>query len=231
MESVFKKIESDLRLKHIFEAVRPNYENSNDPGHDLAHIYRVMSQALKIGTLEGANLDILLPAALLHDIVNVPKNHPDRLLASRQAAEAAVHLLQKSSYSDQEIEKIQQVIVEHSFSLGLKPSSLESKIMQDADRLDAIGAIGILRTASAGVRMGAKYYHPSQPFVEMNTDSKTSRSLDDRSFTLDHFHVKLYRLGEGFHTSTAQVEAKRRISFMKQFEIELALEIAPAIDS
>ncbi len=205
------------RFELLWERVHRKYENG-DPGHDLAHIRRVLAMCCRIGEKAGANLDVLLPAALLHDVVNVPKNHPDRTKASRQAATVAVEFLREHDYTEEECGQIAQVIVEHSYSLGLKPSTLESAILQDADRLDAIGAIGVMRTTTCGSRMGSKYYDMMDPFAK-------ERALDDKSFTLDHFFVKLFQLAEGMNTEEGKAEAKRRADFMRLFVEQLRAEI------
>ncbi|MBX9766257.1 MAG: hydrolase, partial [Bdellovibrionales bacterium] len=96
------------------------------------------------------------------------------------------------------------------FSAGLKPTSPESEVMQDADRLDALGAIGIMRTVSCGVRMSASYYNQEEPIAR-------GRPLDDKRFTIDHFFVKLLKLADAMNTKYGKEEARRRVEFMHQF--------------
>lgn len=91
-------------------------------------------------------------------------------------------------------------------------------ILEDADRLDALGAIGILRTATCGNLMGARYYDPSAP-------SATSRALDDTRNTLDHFPVKLLRLAEKFNTAAGRREAEQRTGYMREFLREIGWEL------
>ncbi|MGE0526708.1 MAG: HD domain-containing protein [Bdellovibrionales bacterium] len=208
----------DPRLERLKELVRSRYESHGDPGHDFAHILRVIQSCKSLGHGLGANLQILLPAALLHDVVNVPKNHPDRKVASRRAADESVHLLKAAGYSDFEIERIRVVITEHSYSLGLKPSCLESAILQDADRLDALGAVGIMRMVTCGCRLGSKYYHPFEPVPR-------DRALDDKQYTIDHLYVKLFGLVDQFNTEAGQQEGARRAEFMKLFVAQLETEI------
>jgi uncharacterized protein len=205
------------RFEKLKESVRASYDNS-DASHDFAHIERVLSSCRRIGETVGANLEILLPAGLLHDIVNVPKNHPDRLRASEQAAEQARGILQRFDYSDDECARIGQVILEHSFSRGMRPSSIESACLQDADRLDAIGAIGVLRVTTCGGKMGSSYYDPADPLSR-------SRPLDDRRFSLDHFEVKLFKLADGMNTEFGKKEGQRRAVFMRAFVEQLVSEL------
>lgn len=205
------------RFDHVLAGAQPLYP-TDDPGHDLGHIRRVIQSCRQLGAQENARLELLLPAAALHDLVNVPKNHPDRARASRLAADRARPLLGDAGYTPAEIAAIAQAILEHSFSLGLKPTSLEAAVLQDADRLDALGAVGIMRCLSCGARMGASYYDVADPFAR-------SRPLDDKAFSLDHFFVKLFLLPDLMNTSAGRAEALRRVEFMRAFLRQLGSEI------
>jgi uncharacterized protein len=208
----------DSRFEKIKSMVKGRYDDNGDPGHDFAHILRVITTCKDIGLALKADLDILLAAALLHDVVNVPKNHPDRLIASQKAAEEAAGILKTVGYDDDEIDKIRIVIKEHSYSVGLKPSCVESAIMQDADRLDALGAIGLMRMVTCGCRLGSSYYNLSEPIPD-------TRQLDDKKYTIDHLWVKLFKLGVLFNTEPAKAEGQKRIEFMEKFVQQLASEI------
>ena len=205
------------RLRQIEEWVRKN-SPTDDPGHDFAHLTRVVNTCRALGSQLKADLEILLPAAFLHDVINVPKNHPDRMKASEMAAARAKGLLMEWGYSEDECAKIAQVILEHSYSAGHKASSLESAILQDADRLDAVGAMGICRTVSCGALMTASYYHLEEPIAKV-------RALDDRRYTLDHFYVKLFKLAEGMNTEPARKRAQERVQFMRGFIEQMIREI------
>ena len=207
----------DSRFSRLLEAVQPHYDNG-DPGHDFAHVRRVMNAARRIAEDVGADLNIVMPAALLHDVINVPKNSPDRMAASAKASEAAKVHLRAADYVEAEIERICTVILEHSYSLGKAPSSLESAVMQDADRLDALGAVGMMRTTSCGVKMGARYYDPAEPIAQ-------TRALDDKLNTLDHVYVKLIKLEAKMNTEIGKREAKRRTDFMLAFMTQVESEI------
>jgi len=205
------------RIDALFNQAKVFYENG-DPAHDLAHIVRVMDNCRRLGPPEGADLEILLAAAILHDVVNLPKNHPDRLKASAMAAQKSRELLRLAKFSEDEIERIGQVIVEHSYSLGKKPSSVESAVLQDADKLDAVGAIGIMRTITCGTRMGSSFYSLKEPFPE-------TRPLEDRLYLLDHFYVKTLKLWELMNTEAGKKEAKERTAFMHAFLAQLKSEL------
>jgi uncharacterized protein len=215
---------TDSRFEKLTEMVKSRYDGNGDPGHDFAHIMRVIKSCHDLGQTMNANLYILLPAALLHDVVNVPKNHPDRLIASQKAAEEATGILKTIGYDNDEIEKIKVVIKEHSYSLGLKPSCIESAILQDADRLDALGAIGLMRMVTCGSRLGSSYYHLGEPIPE-------SRELNDKHYTIDHLYVKLFKLGEQFNTEPARIEGRRRLEFMNNFVFQLQSEIRSTPES
>jgi uncharacterized protein len=205
------------RVKFVFESAKAFY-NNGDPGHDLLHIQRVMKSCYKIAPTVGANLEVLLSAAILHDIVNLPKNHPERLTASEMAAAKAQQILTDAGFDKDEIAKISAVIKEHSYSLGLKPSTIEAAVLQDADRLDALGAIGVFRTVSCGVKMGSAYYDEQEPFA-------VRRDLDDKSFTIDHFFVKLLKLPALMNTELARIEAEARVRFMRSMLGQLYSEV------
>ncbi len=201
----------------LIEEIRPYYE-AQDPGHDWAHIQRVVASATHLAEKESALLQIVIPAALLHDIVNVPKNHPERVRASTLAADKALKLLEKHGWDSQYYPQIHQAIIEHSFSRGLAPTSIESACVQDADRLDALGAIGVLRCTAVNVEMNAKFYDPEDPFAE-------NRELNDKKWMLDHYEVKLLKLQETFATKEGRLEAQRRTEFMRTFLKQLKTEL------
>ena len=206
------------RFDQVFAAARPLYP-TDDPGHDLAHIERVLASCRRLGPPEGARLELLLAAAAVHDLVNVPKNHPDRPRAGELAAEKARPLLADAGFSSDEIAAIARAVAEHSFSRGARPSSVESAVLQDADRLDALGAVGIMRCLSCGALMGARYYDRADPLAR-------HRAPDDRAFSLDHFFVKLFKLPALMNTAAGRAEAERRVAFMRTFVAQLATEIA-----
>ncbi len=214
-----QRILASARFRRILSvAVEHMREPPMDTAHDEAHLQRVISAALEIGVAEGADLEVLLAAAALHDVINVPKNHPDRALASRQAAEAARPILESAGYTEEEIAPIAQAILEHSFSAGHAPSSLESAILQDADRLDSIGAIGVARTAATAARMGSSFYCADD-------FSGAARDLDDRRYMADHFYRKLLLLADRMNTGTARAMAAQRGQFLKAYLEQLETEL------
>lgn len=204
-------------IARLLAMIEPRYAHG-DPAHDLAHILRVKKTCEALGRAAGADLDVLIPAALLHDIVNLPKDHPERREAGRLAAVEAGRILGDLGYEDAAIARICQVIEEHGFSRGQRPSTLEAAILQDADRLDALGAIGIMRAVACGRAMGAAFYDAGDPFAG-------ARALDDARFTIDHFYTKLLKLAGAMNTEQARAEAARRTATLRGFLDALRAEI------
>jgi uncharacterized protein len=205
------------KIKNLIELVRPYYPGS-DPAHDWAHVGRVAHTAQELAQNETVDLECVLAAVYCHDLVNLPKDHPERKNASTLAADEARPHLKASGFSEEQIITISQAIIEHSFSKGLKPSCLEAAIVQDADRLDALGAIGILRCAAVNTQMKSRFYDPFDPLVEM-------RELDDKNFMVDHYFVKLFKLPELMNTAKGRMMAETRVEYMKNFIQELMKEI------
>jgi uncharacterized protein len=205
------------RLETLIPLVKPFY-TPDDPAHDWPHVGRVISTAKKLAQGENVNLPCLLAAVYCHDIVNLPKNHPERWQASQLAAEKSAPLLSLCGFSSEEITNIQQYIIEHSFSKGLRPTSLEAAIVQDSDRLDTLGAIGILRCASVNTQMKSSFYEPFDPMAE-------SRELDDKKYMVDHYFVKIFKLPDLMNTAKGKIEAHKRVAYMKEFLNTLLGEI------
>lgn len=190
-------------------------QDSADPAHDLEHCTRVARWTMRLAPEVPVRHAIL--AALLHDLVNVPKDAPDRHLASVRSAEAAADLL-GPHLEEEAVAEIAAAIRDHSFSRGAVPESDLGRALQDADRLEALGAIGLCRTISTGGRMGAVYFHPADPWA-------SDRALDDRRFSVDHFFTKLLGLPATFLTPLGREEATRRVKVLEQFLDALAHEL------
>ena len=190
-----------------------------DPAHDYQHIMRVYKYAKQIGLREGADMEILLLAVLLHDIVVYPKGTTRSSRSSDGSADWAENVLQSYGYSQYKINKISYCIRAHSYSKRLVPASLEGRILQDADRLDALGAIGIARMFSVGGSENRAFYRDDDPFC------RSTRELDDSQWTLDHFQIRLLRLKDLMHTKTTKKIAEQRTKFMLLFIKQLQKEI------
>ena len=158
------------------------------------HLERVVATAMKLAAEEGARLEIVLPAAWLHDCVHVAKDSPDRPRASRLAAEHAVRFLEAAGYPAAWLPDIRHAIEAHSYSAGIPPRTVEAKVVQDADRLDALGAVGLARCIAVGAALGRPLYEPDDPFCR-------SRAPDDSGASVDHFYTKLLMLADTMQTA------------------------------
>ena len=207
-----------LQLDRIKTKIRKIYEG-RDPAHDLQHILRVYKNAELIGKREGADMEVLLAAVLLHDIVVYPKGSAKSSKSADDSADMAEKILKGYGVSKEKIDRISYCIRTHSYSRRLVPATLEGKILQDADRLDALGAIGIARTFSVGSSEDRMFYNPDDPFW------KTGREPDDWQWTLDHFQAKLLGLKDSMHTKAAQEMAEERTRFIEQFIEQLKKEL------
>lgn len=190
----------------------------NDPAHDFEHILRVYKNAEKICKTEKANKKLVLSAVLLHDIVSFPKSDKRSKTASIKSAIKAKKILKRFNFSMTEIKIIMDAIESHSFSKNKKPKTLEGKILQDADRLDALGSIGIARTFAVSGGENRPFYNKYDPFC-------SNRKPDDQKWTVDHFYKKLLLLQTRMNTRFAKNEAKRRTKILKKFLNDLKKEI------
>jgi uncharacterized protein len=208
-EHVLAAIESDPSLARLREAARGALERAGhvDPGHDLAHCVRVAAWTLRLG---GADVDPreAIAAALLHDVVNVPKNSPDRARASEWSADAARPLLVDAGLPDAAIVRVTDAIRDHAWSRGAVPATALGRALQDADRLEALGVLGVFRCISTGVAMGGTYFDPGDPWAER-------RPLDDVRWSLDHFARKLFGLAATMRTEAGRAEAERRTATLR----------------
>ena len=192
----------------------------NDSAHDFEHIMRVYKNAQKIGKKEKVNMKLVLAAVLLHDIISFPKSDARSKTSSIKSSIAAQRILKNHGFDKKEIKIISDAIRDHSFSRDTVPNTIEGKILQDADRLDAIGAIGIARAFSVGGSGKRPFYNKSDPFCQ-------SRKPEDTIWTLDHFYKKLLFLEKKMNTDTAKKEAVRRTKIMKKFLDDFKKEIYP----
>ena len=189
-----------------------------DSAHDPSHIHRVVTNARRLTTAEGADWLVVMPATWLHDCVIVPKTSPDRKQASIIAARQAVAWLEEHDWPHGRLDEIAHAIEAHSFSAGIAPRTLEAKVVQDADRLDALGAVGLARTLMLGGELRREFYASIDPFCE-------SRPPDDSVYTLDHLYAKLLTLEGTMQTSSGKAEARQRTVFLRGFLDQLREEI------
>jgi uncharacterized protein len=192
--------------------------HAGDGSHDLSHILRVWKNIAAIQMAEGGDSTILCAAAILHDCVVVEKDSPLRDQSSKFSAEMAGNILRAKQWTAEHIAAVKHAIEAHSFSGGIVPQTLEARILQDADRLDAIGLIGVARTFYVAGRIGKQLYHRQDP-------TGIARPLDDRQYAIDHFYTKLLKLSAGFQTKKGAELAAERHAQLEQFLTHLLLEL------
>ena len=190
----------------------------NDSAHDFDHIMRVYKNAQQIIKKEKVNEKLVLSAVLLHDIVSFPKSDKRSKNSSIESAKKAKTILKKYDFTSDEITIVCDAISEHSFSQKKIPNTIEGKILQDADRLDALGAIGIARVFATGGSLLRPFYNLDDPFCK-------KRMPDDKTWTLDHFFEKLLKLEFLMNTKSGKIEAKKRTKILKDFLKQLKHEI------
>jgi len=193
-------------------------DREGDGSHDISHLCRVWKNATTIHAKEGGAPELLTAAAILHDCVSAEKSSSLRSHSSRLAAEKASKVLTALSWDQLRIRAVAHAIEAHSFSAGIVPTTLEAKILQDADRLDAIGMVGAARCFYIAGRIGSALYDP----IDI---AALHRPHDDKRYAIDHFYTKLFKLASGFQTPTgiqiAQVRQERLRRFLDEFMDEI----------
>ena len=205
--NILKKLEKEVKVKM-----------ENDSAHDFEHIKRVYNNAKKLAIKEKANTKLVLSAVLLHDIVSYPKSDSRSKTSSVKSSQDATKILKNYPFTNDEIKIITDAIKDHSFSRKKNPKTLVGKILQDADRLDAIGAVGIARVFAVGGAEHRPFYNIEDPFC-------SKREPNDTKWTLDHFFRKLLLLEDLMSTKSAKIEAKRRTKILTNYLSELKKEI------
>lgn len=193
-------------------------DGPQDGAHDGAHLERVWrnAQALLAQHREADAL-VVMAACYLHDLVNLPKNDPERNQASRRSAQLARHQLAWMGFPPDRLDAVAHAIEAHSFSANIAAESLEAKIVQDADRLDGLGAVGLARMFYIAGRMGSGLAHPEDPLG-------LAREFDDRSYALDHIMVKLAKLPDMMQTAGGRALAAERLASLMAFRAAFAAE-------
>lgn len=206
--------------QRIMQFMQAMDHSCDDASHDVSHFQRVWKTASQIMTHEttGVNQLVVLAACYFHDIVVLPKNHPHRSQASTLAAEKAGLCLKELEFPSRLIEPVCHAIRAHSYSAGITPETIEAKVVQDADRMEALGAIGLARVFYTAGVLKQKMFDPRDPMAE-------HRELDDRQFSLDHFQLKLLKLMDSMQTQGGRDMAQRNTDYLKDFTVKLQKEL------
>jgi len=220
MEQRNRVFDASQVLASIYKEVEQRFTGIDDLAHGWEHVSRVYTLALAIAEREQGDHFIVGMAALLHDLGRTAphtqtKHHAD------SSVSLATMLMQAHQVPQEQQDAILHAIIAHSFSRGVEPQTREARIVRDADRLDGLGAIGILRWAVTGaVRRTpeTRSYHPRDPFGQQHT-------LEDQHYMLDHFYSKLLKLEETMLTETGRSLARQRTAFMRTYLHEFKREL------
>jgi len=200
--------------------VKDQAQRSGDGSHDVGHCRRVWQVVQTIASELDEPVDslVLLAAAYLHDAVTFEKDDPRRSQASRHAACWASARLAEEGFPADKLDAVSHAIEAHSWSAGIKPETREAQILQDADRMDALGAIGLARLFYVSGRMGGRLFDEADPLAR-------HRDLDDRAYALDHFHTKILRLPGMMNTAPGRAIAQARVRLVEGYLEALVAEI------
>ncbi|WP_435945484.1 phosphohydrolase [Dryocola sp. BD586] len=192
----------------------------DDKAHDVAHFHRVWKTAQRMMAGTEADRLVVLTACYFHDIVNLPKNHPERHLASGQAAVETLRILDNHfpDFPHELYDAVAHAVRAHSFSAGIEPQTLEAKIVQDADRLESLGAIGLARVFYTSGALGRPLFDSEDPLAG-------KRELDDATYALDHFQKKLLKLPATMQTEAGRELARHNADFLVHYMAKLCAEL------
>ena len=203
-----------------FETWFADNHYTDDTAHDISHFRRVWMTAQQLMAGQEVNALVVLTACYFHDIVSLPKNHPQRSRSSHLAAEKTAQILAENfpDFPANGIADVKHAIEAHSFSAEIATKTQEAQIVQDADRLEALGAIGLARVFAVSGSLGASLFNAADPFAD-------ARALDDKTFALDHFQTKLLKLPATMQTAKGRELAQHNADFLIQFMAKLSAEL------
>ncbi|HAT2611617.1 TPA: phosphohydrolase [Kluyvera intermedia] len=206
--------------QQCFDTWVGQHYSQTDAAHDVAHFRRVWRTAQHL--MEGQEVDalVILTACYFHDIVSLAKNDPRRSLASRMAAEKTVAILRADfpHFPEERYPAVRHAIEAHSYSAGIAPQTAEAKIVQDADRLEALGAIGLARVFAVAGSLGVALFDSRDPFAD-------GRELNDKRYALDHFRTKLLTLPATMQTEKGRALAQHNADYLVQFMAKISAEL------
>ncbi len=217
----------DIRYEKIIKIVQDKLTCS---AHNLDHIFRVYKLCLLIAKYEkDVDLEVLIPAALLHDIARVEESQDKtgKLDHALLGSEIAENILRELEYEEEKIEKIKHCIITHRFRTGNEPNTIEAKILFDADKLDVIGASGIARTFMLAGQFGQRLManEPLNDYLESNTVEKGRLKDVSKHSPFIEYEIKFKKIPDKLYTKKAKEIGKERLKFMENYFNRLMLEI------
>lgn len=214
---MLEKYIEELR-PHVIELFKKDFS-----GHDISHLESTMNTALYLQSKEGGDRIVIGIAAFLHDVHRIMQNETGNFVSPKDSLDTVKNILKYINLSNEQIEKICYCIEYHEQYNwnGNNVDDINTLILQDADNLDAIGAIGIGRTFFYGGAHNVVMYNPSVPLNEKN--DYVESNVNDES-TIHHFYHKLFKLQDNMNTKTAKELAEKRTNFMKNFVNEFLSE-------
>lgn len=209
-------------LEEYIEKLRPSVMDlfkSDSSGHDISHLERTMRLALHIQEKEGGDRIIIGISAFLHDIHRIMQNQVGHFVSPKDSLETVRKILSNVDLTEEQVNKICYCIEYHEEYNwnGNNVSDLNALILQDADNLDAIGAIGVGRAFVYGGAHNIEMYNDN---IKLNENNDYSEETGDNESTIHHFYHKLFKLKENMNTKTAKVIAEERTEFMRYFANE-----------
>ena len=194
------------------------YFSSSSGGHTFGHIERVYRGALELSVGEDVDMDVVRAATLLHDIARSKESKGSSICHAEEGARMAGGILERMGFPDEKIPKVVYAIQVHRYSHGIEAETREAMILQDADRLDALGAIILVRMIKSAGKHGRLIYDPSIPVMEKYDGTKTN--------VINHIHEKILKITpESFNTPRAREIAKGRYDFVKDFAERYVKEV------
>jgi uncharacterized protein len=208
----------DRSVDDTIRAIAKQATQTVDPAHGFDHVRRVVDTATRIAVAEEADVPVVRAAAWMHDLVTLPKDNPLSRTSSVMSAKAAAGILSGLGFSILFVGPVAHAIEAHSFSAGIEPETLEARILRDADRIDALGAIGIARCFAVSGSIGRPLFHPDDPLAK-------ERTANPSAWCLDTFPSKIFPRIEGVTTETGRMIAEERLQYMKEFMTRVGDEL------
>lgn len=203
IEQWIESIESAVKQELVKASVK-------DGSHDFEHLNRVSSLARSFARAENGSELVAFAAGMLHDIVNLPKNDPDSKNSSFYASERSKIMLSELNFPKELVPNVCHAVHAHSFSAKIEPETVEARCVQDADRMEALGAFGLMRVFYCAGMFGSKIIDESDPAGE-------NRELNDKKFALDHFVIKLLTLHGTMKTKAGSLKAQSLSTFLEEY--------------